>query len=403
LINDSTYLQVDFLSEFTFLRGDHRVLIGYSLFEDELDRLSRVTNPDAGSFDSFWDPFVDSPDYDIGYAVRGIPESYIPASYEDNTTEARYITVQSKYFEDRLVLLAGLRQEDYEQTILNSQRELSGGGNFEGTTPMYGFNYEFTPGFSFFASSSESYKPTFRKQVVAASRNLPIEQVLTPEEISAPGVNEEGSGYDIGFKTNWRDQLSGTFTLFEVEKSGQVAIDDARTVADPRNSDSNPDNDVIWYFTNQTERARGVEMDLVWRPNANWQLRGAYAWIWDAGVTESPVEEFVGKDFEDVPEHKVTFWGLYSFTDSKWEGLSVGFGGTYTGEFLTRNEWQFQRFTADAALVLDLLVRYETEFMGNDLTVSLNVKNLNNETYIAYAPNGDAFGREFRLTLDVQF
>jgi len=129
--------------------------------------------------------------------------------YTRTLDEAFYAVDQIDLFDGRLKLLAGARNAGItnKKTVTNlterTQRE---------TTPQFGLWFEVVKDIALFANYSKTFEPQY---------NIDTFGVLSP--------NIQGEGKEIGAKTSFHDNMiSGTFSLYEVTRKGEVRRDFVR-------------------------------------------------------------------------------------------------------------------------------------------------------------------------------
>ena len=119
------------------------------------------------------------------------------------------------------------------------------------------------PGFIAFTSRSENFRingSNITGPGALASEILPN---LPPET---------ARGFDLGIKSNWRDNtLSGSFTNYTLENNNQRRTDRLRSDTDPRNLDATTANNITWFNVGGRERNTGIELDGI----ASFRFSGA--------------------------------------------------------------------------------------------------------------------------------
>jgi outer membrane receptor protein involved in Fe transport len=330
-----------------------------------------------------------------------------------------YLTWRAQLLRDRLNLNAGVRREKGDTSVFAPVSGIRTTDQQKGTTPMVGANLRLMPGLVVFASYSESFVPS-----AARSATGPL---VRANEIFALGPIE-GQGTEAGFKTDWlNNTLSGTVSLFRVEQNNEPIIDRERTDTDPRNRDpSTPSGirfpyDVTFFNGGGARATEGVDGDLVWSPQRNFQMLANFTYTWKAaiekGLATSPGTGFRtdgtsqvlplispnGTRLVRVPKFAGGVFGKYSFTTGDLKGYSVGLGGRYTGEHIIFfGGPDFQNFLQESYVMLDASLGYETKVFGRATHFSLNVGNLADKRYVdgTYAPG---VPRRVQLTARIDF
>ena len=335
----------------------------------------------------FYDPFI-HPVIDVRQLIKEINPVL---SRSSNEVKSLYVSHQGSMLYDRLNTLVGVRREE----------------NFDGnsgTTPTFGATYEFLPGFSVFASNSENFRvngPNISGPGVLASElvnNLPP---------------ETAKGKDFGFKTNWRnDTVTGTFSYFQLENTNIRRNDTQRTFFDePRNLDSIQTNNVTWFNIGGRERSEGLEADLIWVPSRNFELLGAYSWVWEAKLVADPSlipgsADYliqIGRRLTNTPKHQFKLWGKYSFTAGRLKGLTVGAGGRYVGPTEGATHQTIFDIHMPSYTIYDFSLGYTGQVLGHKMSVSVVAENLANHIYLQGQNNVFADPRKIYINAALRF
>ncbi len=382
--------QLDLLLNFNFAGVENKLIVGFERVDDETlnrnrsfdfnledDVLDAAGNTLSGrNVWRFWDPMIHEP-LSANKILTGFSSAFSTGDTERN---AYYITHQGTLFDGRLHTMAGVRYTDFKSQGANQNGPLDS-NEINATVPMVGVNFRIFDGFSFFASYSENFIPTFNISATGPGVQ-PGEAFLLPPESAA--------GWDIGIKTDWMDnKLSGTFTVFQLERQDLARNDIAKREADPRNNDSDPDNDIFFVTTSGLERSQGLELDLIWTPNTNYQLLLAYSYTWDAKLVSNPALEvgsvaeqvLIGRRLRTAPDHLFSMFNKYTFSKGPLKGVSLGGGFRYTGEHGPLNHnFQFNLIN-ESSFIVDAFIGYKTKVGNSDVSFMLNFENLTDSEY----------------------
>lgn len=183
------------------------------------------------------------------------------ARYNDRSL---YVGSTFGLFDDRLLLLAGLRTTSTGARLTDNLTTSTDSFSSRKNTPQYGILYKFAPGLSAFASYAESF--------------VPGQQLLFLQDGTvAPAEPTHGKGYDAGLKFELLDgRVSGTLTLFDLRNSN-IVNDLASTDAGGAV--------VIYNVQSGEQRSRGLEMDATIQPTDDWQIYLSYSYM-DARIVE---------------------------------------------------------------------------------------------------------------------
>ncbi len=185
-------------------------------------------------------------------------------------------------------------------------------------------------------------------------------------------------------------------------------------------------------FVSAEDSSKGWDAQLMFTPNKNLQVIATYAhvqrvidsagkwakypypqdrWaVWyfpnsDWGLANRPLKTVYtdpndtstwtgigfgsGERQDDTPEHQVSLWANYQFTEGSLKGLSVGSGGYWEspreymsgvthggGQFITDKNGNRVILSTAARKNIDLMVRYTFKLSNHDCSVQLNLSNL---------------------------
>ena len=202
---------------------------------------------------------------------------------------------------DRLDVTVGLRwtKLDIKSVINDGFFDYATDRTDDKLTPRVGVTYEITDGASLFAGYAEGFQG-----VVGAGFN----GLTSPEP-------ETSQSYEAGAKFAAPiEGLTGTVSLFQIARQNVVTPDPVIPFA---------------YLQTGEQRARGVEMDLVYEPSAALSVLFNYAYT-DAEVRKDNALP-VGDRLRAVPEHAGRLAARYRF-DGALNDFEIGGGLTYTSE-----------------------------------------------------------------------
>jgi outer membrane receptor protein involved in Fe transport len=372
--------------------------------------------------------------------------------------EEYYINYQGKFFEDRLNVMAGYREEktynrqqqfaanppwypsfdnmlevvdpaDYPLYQISESYQRSLLSTQTGDSIQYGATFALTPDVNLYAGYSQSYLPNGGAKAIydpILVRQRAQELGLNPDtelsRIQSEGAddtlgNEEGTNMEIGIKTTLFDsKIVATAALFHLERTNRRTDDVPRQTDERLNytAAGTSSQRVRWFSAQATQETEGFEAEVIWTPNRQYQLVASGGWMWDAETTKDPSisDTNINRDaifnarLAYAPEYSLNLWNKYSFNDGALRGLMIGGGLRYRSEIVVSNsrDWNPNRdgVTAGDYTVFDLLVGYNTELWGIDTSFNLNVTNLFDKLHSEGGWNY-ARGREIALTTRVSF
>lgn len=376
--NGSKYLRQigELEAVFTFKTGPaaHRLLTGARLAHS---RDGSWSIPASATIPLTWNNRLQGPrhlirDFFVGGVLPPPPAYKMPRSEETGY----YAIDQISLLDERVKLLVGARST--EVTNIGSTQATPGPDRTQKeNTPQAGVLVEPVKGVVLFANYAKTFEPQFN---VDARGNL--------------ADNIHGKGFEAGTKLDMFDsKLSGTVAYFQIERAGEVRRDFSTEVS----TGISP-----LFVPGGTKRSKGMDMDLSFTPVRNYQALLSWTYIWEAkAVTDLGAPTIVGRRLERTPEHMVSFWNKYTFTDGRLKGLSLGLGLRYVSEVDTLLDPNFN-LKNPSYTETNALVAYNLQAGRFPVSVQLNVKNLFDRTYLDgnFTP---ADPRTYYLTLGTKF
>lgn len=346
--NDSWIHQFDMNISFETGPVKHRFTFNAAYFDDYFRSFAFTTNetfrddiggqnsPGFALIDIFNEPLSSVNDW------RSEDRRFIGGTHHQ---EQGYGAVyQGDFFDEKLLLLAGIRHERRDTDTLSELFDPDTGERtgyqanessaYSDTTPMIGalytlFKTENNSVVRLYASYSESFQPPNRGNtpyVDPASARAAAEledwgatlDFVDPEPIT----NVKGRGYEFGFKAD-TETISGSLTYFHVEKVGVIVADSVLT-----GRLSNEYDLILIDYEDEIEAARdagnpnieaylaslaipnaarnagvetseGIELELYWTPNIkgfseddNYQLKLGISYLFEASVAEDQILDF---------------------------------------------------------------------------------------------------------------
>jgi iron complex outermembrane recepter protein len=302
-----------------------------------------------------------------------------PASYTDrrddtNGTNANwgvYAFTQAKVFQQRLLLSAGVRYDEFVSDAVNYIPAVPAATHNKGdnVTPQYGGSFRLFPGVHLYAVYSEAFVP--QTGVV----NLPDRAgSVAPKPVF-------GEGSDFGVKIELFDKRALlTLARFELERTNIT-----------RNVQVVVGNRIVDEYQVQSglERSEGVEVGFNARLTRGLQLINNYTYLDAKLVSDVSARAAEGEALADTPQHTYSFFARYDFQSARLRGLFVGAGGNYRGtrdlqvpngaEAVVPGDW-----------LLDAAAGYTWRRDRVNYSVQANVKNVLNDRVMInlYADDG---------------
>lgn len=347
-------------------------------------------------------------------------------NFQDRINESAFVSNLFKFFDDRLLLLAGIRYDSEE-----SQRVERPGlpvNTSEETSPQIGSSYELNDNVNIYASYSESFVPQNGFIAVLKTEEEIQEELEKPffeQDFTdaVPMVPLMGTGYEFGAKFDFMEErISGSFALFNIELTG---VTKRVSVPVPGAEDQlgNQRTTVVGNQNNGRE-INGFETELFFRPVDPLQLIFTYSYIDSKELLNISVQDVRGeagvpstRPSVSVPRHQAGFWAKYAFEEGWLEGFSAAGGASWQDsrfgayDLRSENESGAVASTTDSVetvirlddiITWDLMLSYSFERGDFENSIQLNVKNLLDDRFVKPGgmPNDPRF---IYLTLKTRF
>ena len=323
-------------------------------------------------------------------SASGQTFSIVRKNYDDAV--GYYIVDQAKFFNERLLVLAGARYNAFKGRVTfdkpvsnSSQSKTSSTGLVDydiakgkgGVTPQAGVLYKILPDVSLFGTYSESIEAN---TAVDADGNA-------SEPI-------ESQSYDFGLKTEmFGGRLTSTVAYYDIKRQNIAYADTAKQLATGRSP---------YFIFGNSEATQGVELEANWAPNDNYNLVAGWAHTLKAETTASNNTSFIGRRFGAVPENTYTLWNRYAFTTGAFKGLTIGGGLQHNDATNLSQDPQIQ-VTLPAFTVFNAMLSYKLKLGDHDSKLQLNVKNVADKRYREGADGYFAPARTIYLSLSTRF
>lgn len=266
------------------------------------------------------------------------------------------LTTLSAYLQDQIEigdhvqLIAGLRWDRFDLTTTDSVSGSSNARVDEKVSPRVGLVVKPNENLSLYASYAQSFLPQSGDQFTSLSN---VDAGLDPEKFE---------NYEIGAKWLVRSDLFLTASLFQLDRSNTTAPDPLV-----------PGNVLLTGST----RTKGAEFNLVGKITPQWQANLGYTYL-DGEIRNDTDAAPAGRRLEQLPQHQISLWNRFQFTDAFAAGLGVVYQdeqfASVSNAVTLPDYWR-----VDAALYYDI---------GENVSLQLNVENLFDEAYYP-AAHGD--------------
>lgn len=339
-------LSGNLIGEFLTHDFSHTVIVGAEFID---------TSSDQDRYNSYWDTTADDNEIftidrplnlrgGVGVNSSGVTTTNrFTADLNDDTRVS--IDVFSVYAQDEIELsdrwdlIIGGRSDSFDIEVFNVPGNERRSRKDEEISPRLGLVFKPEENISLYGSHSESFLPRSGEQFANINGN---NNQLDPNTFS---------NLEAGVKADFRQGLSLTAAIFEVEQSSPQAADD-----DPETLD------VI------DSEITGFELQLQGQVADNWFILAGYSNLNGEQVNRSGP---TGRRPRELPENMFSVWNNVQVTDR----FGLGLGLTYQDSSFINN--------GNTAILpsytrIDAAVYYE---VSDTLRVQVNVENVTNELF----------------------
>jgi catecholate siderophore receptor len=292
-LRENFFNQTDLTFSFQTGAVGHRFLVGAEIGEQATDN-QRMTGLFNGTDLTFAVP--------AGDPTVSVPVTFAPSA-TDNDNHGR-ATIAAVYLQDQIELspkwlaVVGLRYDNFDMDF----SDYRGTGTIFETSddllsPRGGLIYKPVEDLSLYASYSMTYVPRAGAQLASLAIT---NEMFEPEEFE---------NIEVGAKWEPKPSLALTAAIFQLDRKNVI-------VPDPNNPDP------AASFLVDGQRTKGIELGVSGRINDAWSIQGGYAYQ-DGYLTDEVGPLLAGLKLAQLPEHVVTLWNRYDFTQAWGVGLGV--------------------------------------------------------------------------------
>ena len=334
---------------FTLATGavEHQLLTGLEFGRQETDNFRNT-----GYFNDVDTTVIAS----VAAPTISVPVTFRQSETDnDNHSVAKIAAIYAQdqvKFSEHFQAVLGVRYDNFQVDFRNNRTGVELSSDDDLVSPRVGLIYKPAEPVSLYASYTMTYLPRSGQQL---SSLTPSNAALDPEEYE---------NYELGAKWDARPDLSLTAAVYQLDRTN-VAFPDP---LDPTLS-----------LLADGARTRGIELGLTGQLTEAWSVFGGYAYQdGELTATASPTA-LDGATIAQLPEHKISLWNRYQFNPA-W---GVGLGLMYQSEMFTSTD---NTVTLPSFTRVDAAVFYS---LNDRIQAQLNVENLLDEDYFAYAHNNN--------------
>ena len=340
---DDLALQAELQGTLKTAGFEHELLLGLETFRFNFDTLMLRANPSTAA------PYA----INIYNPVYGQPQpTPLPntSTLEQQRNTALYVQDTLK-LSAQWRLLAGLRMDNYRQSLDNRRTLVTTEQSPSATTPRVGLSWLPTAQWTVYANAGKSFRPNTGSDALA--------RAFAPES---------GRALEAGGKWESADQRMGaTAALFDIRKRNVLTADPIST------SNSVAAGEI---------RSRGLEFDFAGQLSRHWRVNASMV-LNDVTITKDNTLE-VGGRLLNVPRVNGSVLAVYEGALPSGQRYGVGGGVTHTGKRLGQARTQAE---ANAGTPAFELPSYTTAKLTGYVRISptlrltLDVDNLLDKTY----------------------
>jgi iron complex outermembrane receptor protein len=303
------------------------------------------------------------------------PNNFYYSSFESYkyTTYSAYLQDQLSFFDDKLKALIGLRFENFSYDYLAKYNpgdsDFTDDSKADVLVPRFGLVYKITAAASVYGSYTQGFNP----------------QNSANRQAGGPFPPVRGNQLEFGLKNDLiKNALTTTVAVYQISQRNVL-------VPIPNTNLRQATGEII---------SKGIELTVTGTIAKGWNLIANYAFN-NTEVTESSIEEQIGRQFTNAPKNSGNIWTTYTISQHTLKGLKFGLGYKAMSERNTAigpNNPVLPAFG-----IWDAMIAYHLQ--GFD--INLNLNNITDKKYFTGSLNNAAafYGvpRSFVLTLGYRF
>ena len=338
--------QTDLVLARRALGFDHTLLVGAELGRQVTDNIRNT------AYFTSIGPATTTLSLPVAHPTTALPVEFRPSASDASnhgvaTVAALYVQDQVA-FSKRLEAVLGLRYDRFTMDLANRRTGTALASRDDLVSPRLGLVFKPVVPVSVYASYALSHLPRAGEQLGSLT---PTNQALDPETFR---------NYELGAKWDLARGLALTVAAYRLDRSNVIVPDPA----DPTRS-----------VLVDGQRTKGVELGAGGSITPAWSVLGGYAFQ-DGTITRSlSATARAGATLAQLPRHSFSLWSRYEIS----RRIGAGIGVIHRSEVFTSldNTVALPAFTrVDAAVFVAL---------GSKLRAQLNVENLFDVDYFAYA------------------
>ena len=328
--------------------GKHTVVAGLNWKQESFDQTRReLTNwRDHSSHNS-----TTYPDgvYEVNKGATRNVALFLQDTYRPNGDWAVYTGLRV----DRFKKFDG-QHITYDEDKKQYDAVHHGEGNYTEWSPKIGVEHYVTDSLNVYASYGHSFNPPPLSQVYRYSGTVKANPDLNPEKSDT---------FEVGLKKSWNTKTTLGITGFYVNTKDKVKY--------VTFYDKSDNVDYKMYTNVDTEKRRGIEVELRHQLSPTWSVFGNYTWqtgrVYHNAIPQTNAEAYEETNF-DIPKH-IIHAGI-EYRSDRWNAL---FDTQYISRRQSIDDVTGQYGSLDSYVISNLSVNYK---VSKEATIQLGVQNV---------------------------
>lgn len=272
--------------------------------------------------------------------------------YQARPFDPTYYSLYGVYVQDHIKFgafqaLLGIRYDEYSDRE-NYTKDNENKVKQHSFLPRFGLTYTVNPNINLYGTYVQGYNPQTASSLSNPNAGGPFDP-LTSNMV------------EFGGKSSWfKEKLFVTLALFKIEQKNTLY-----SANDPANIDL--------LRAIGKEESKGIEIDVNGNITREWSVSVAYSYN-EAHITESPIEEEIGRQKPNTPVQQGNIWTRYNFTYGALKDFGIAMGSNFV---TTRNLSNNATQTIPGYTLFNAALYYNI----NKFKIQLNANNITNKTY----------------------
>lgn len=291
------------------------------------------------------------------------------ARREENTVASAYLTHQGRFWDDRVITLAGVIFSDIDNYVRSHQGEEQRytASKFSPQVGIVGRPLDWLSVYALYATSLYPQ---------AGGSIGGFGEIFPPVK---------GKSFEYGIKVdNAAHTLSGTASIYDIRQQGLVVFDP--TAPNSQNPTADPNLPLGANVPTGETQSKGIDLSGYYRPSKELQFIGSYAYN-DTEVLSDTKPYLVGRKITPFYRNRAALWTKYEFDHaSPLPGFGIGIGLTWHDQVISKYSSSSASGVPNIAkgqVNAQALLSYDREIGGYETRFSIDGRNLFREDSVA--------------------